>query len=169
MKRCKDCVKEAREERAQRRANGEMVPTVSDELRQQRSERARKMHAEGRFGGSEFGRRGGLARHRINDSVLAYFRDRQDLVNQAIERALRSKGHGYRLRAAEMLIKLDQEEEKIRQSARGAGKAPDEMTQAELEEFVTQALLSQIESGEIDVSNTTIEGLARDVEEASVE
>ena len=149
MTRCKQCTQERREELAQRRAGGEVVPTISDELRQQRSERAKKLHAEGKFGGAEFGRLGGLGRHRINDYVLDYFRERPHLVAQAIEKALRSKSHGYRLRAAELILKDERENERAQKDNRGGATDPAEMTQEQLEEFVMQGLRAQIERGEL--------------------
>ena len=102
MSRCPTCEKNARREAAERRASGEVEGTVtangrvvhfSEAERERRRELAKRLHAEGRFGGAVVGARGGQAvrRHRITDAVLDYFRepDKQQLVIKAFESNLK--------------------------------------------------------------------------------
>jgi hypothetical protein len=110
MSRCPTCEKNARREAAERRASGEVAPVqatngrlmhFSDEERKRRSELAKRLHAEGRFGGAVISSLGGQAprRHRIADAVLDYFRqpDKQDLVIKAVESNLKGKNKPARL------------------------------------------------------------------------
>lgn len=155
MTRCIECVKADREERAQRRASGEVVPAVSEELRQQRSERAKRLNAEGRFGGAEFAK---LAVHpsrrpRLADTLLDWAKENSHLAVKALEANLRSKQKSQRMRALEFMAGLEQSDDKTKAALRGAGKSPEEMSLEELEELVTQGLRAKIESGEIDISS----------------
>lgn len=143
---------ESRQQRAERRANGEVVPTITAEEREKRRQRMLQLHAEGRAGGSEFGKLGGRTRKpRITDALLEWART-DPIINlqvRAIEASLRSKVKSQRMRAVEFLSKLEQDEDKLKAAARGAGKGPDEMSAEELEEFVAQGLAAMIERGEL--------------------
>lgn len=153
MTRCIECVKAEREERRQRRAAGEVVPAVSEELRQVRSDRAKRLHEEGRLGGSAFGQLGGRPRKaRVADVLLEHAREQPDLLTRALDANLRSKNKSQRMRALEFIAGLEQSDDKTRAALRGAGKLPEEMTMEELEELVTQALLAKTRAGEIDLT-----------------
>lgn len=156
---CAECVKRTRKERADRRASGEELPAISDERRQQMSENAKQLHAEGRLGGSKFGKLGGRPRKpRIADAVLEYFRDpsKLDLIIAAYESNLRSRNRSSRLKAAEAINALEFAEDKRSREARGAGKSPEEMTGEELQEFLEQGLAAMIESGDFDPNTITL-------------
>lgn len=177
MSRCPSCEKQARRERAEAKARGEVkgkpdrngrVVAFSDEELQRRSELAKRMHAEGRFGGAVIGARGGNAvrRHRITDAVLDYFRqpDKQDLVINAYESALRGKNKHLRLRAAEAVSRIDEKVAERERADRGGAVDPAGMTQEELQEFVAQGLQAMIARGELPVD---VELADDDVEEVS--
>lgn len=157
MKRCIECVKAARRERSERRAAGEVVPVVSEELRQQRSENAKRLHAEGRLGGAQFARMADHSKRkrRINDLLLEWAREHPELVVGVLERNLRSKNRAAGMRALEHLSKIEVESEKLDITARGAGKAPEEMAPDELREFVEQGIRAQLERGEITIEQLT--------------
>lgn len=149
---CAECVKRVRRERADRRASGEEIEPFSEERRKEMAENAKKLHAEGRLGGSTFGKLGGRPRKpRIADAVLEHFREsgKLDLIIQAYESNLRSRNRGQRLKAAEALSAMEFAEDKRQREARGSGKSPEEMTPDELQEFVAQGLAAMIESGEL--------------------
>lgn len=152
MTRCIECVREARRDRSERRARGEVVPAVTEEERKRRSQLARRLHEQGRFGGPEFGAMGGRPRKpSVNEHLIEHFRERSDLIVRAVESNLRSKNKAHRMRAAEFVSKLELEHDKAQREARGQGKTPEEMTKEELQEFVAAALTARIEAGELDV------------------
>jgi hypothetical protein len=166
MRYCTACVQRGRRERAERRANGEIVPTVTEERRQQMSENAKKLHAEGRLGGSDYGRLGHRARKaKVVDAVLEHFREsgKLQLIIDAYESNLRSRNRPARLKAAEALVAMEFNEDKRMREARGAGKSPDEMTPDELQEFVEQGLAAMIESGEIPADITLSPDAVREI------
>jgi RNase P protein component len=161
MSRCPDCEKTARRERAEAKAKGEIegvpdrngrVVHFSEEERKRRSELAKRLHAEGRFGGAVIGANGGKAvrRHRITDAILEHFRqpDQQDLILRAYESNLRAKNKASRLRAAEALAKLENEAEK-RMLAERTSPDLEAMPDDELANFVQGALEQMIARGEI--------------------
>lgn len=164
MSRCPSCEKEARATaRAEREAgerngqpdrNGRVVH-FSEEERKRRSERAKKLHAEGRFGGAVVGRVGGQAarRHRIFDTVLEHFRQpaQVDLVIKAIESNLKGKNKVARLSAVRELRTAEEKQEERMRFDRGGAIDPAGMTQEELQEFVAQGLEAMIDRGEIPV------------------
>lgn len=177
MSRCPKCEKQARQERAEAKARGEVegkpdrngrVVAFSEEERQRRSDLAKRMHAEGRFGGSVIGARGGSAvrRHRITDAVLEHFRkpDKQDMVINAYESALKGKNKHLRLRAAEAVTRIDEKVAERERADRGGAVDPSGMTQEELQEFVAQGLQAMIARGELPVD---VELDDDDVEEVS--
>lgn len=157
MSRCIDCVQRSRKERQQRRAEGEDVPVVSEELSRMRSDNAKRLHAEGRLGGSRFGKLGGRSRKtRLDETVLEHFRDRTELIVEAYESNLRSRDRTKRLRAANALMEIEREDDSRRRAARGSGKDPHDMDPEELEELIVQGLSAMIDSGEVDMSAITL-------------
>jgi RNase P protein component len=161
MSRCPQCEKEARAARKEAKANGEVegkpdrngrVVVFTEEERRRRSEMAKTLHAEGRFGGAVIGANGGKAvrRHRITDAILEHFRqpDQQDLILRAYESNLRAKNKASRLRAAEALAKLENEAEK-RMLAERTSPDLEAMPDDELANFVQGALEQMIARGEI--------------------
>lgn len=165
MSRCPTCEKNARRERAAAKANGELegatedrngrVVHFSEAERQRRSELAKRLHAEGRFGGAVIGANGGrsVQRHRITDAVLEHFRkpDQQQLVLKAIESNLKGKNKPARLNAVRELRQMEQLQDERMRADRGGAVDPSGMTEEELMEFVAQGLQSMIERGEIPV------------------
>jgi hypothetical protein len=164
MSRCPSCETTARRERAAQRAAGELegrpdrngrVVAFSEEEIKRRSELAKRMHAEGRFGGAVIGRNGGksLGRHRINDALLDYFRqgEKQELVIKAFESNLKGKNKALRLRAAESILRTESMQDERMLRERGGAVDPASMPQEELMEFVAQGLQAMIERGEIPV------------------
>lgn len=168
MSRCPTCEKNARHERAEARAKGELDGAVAtsngrvvhftEEERQRRSELAKKLHAEGRFGGAVVGRAGGQApqRHRIADAVLEHFRqpELQTKVINAFESNLKGKNKTARMTAANNILRLEKEAEERMARERGGAVDPYSMTQAELEEFVLRGLEGMVARGEIEVEST---------------
>jgi len=164
MTRCPTCEKNARRERAAQRASGVLegkpdrngrVVAFSEEERERRSELAKRLHAEGRFGGAVIGSRGGqgVRRHRIADAVLEHFRqdDKQDLVIKAYESNLKGKNKLARLQAANAVTSLEKQQDERMMRERGGAIDPAGMTQEELQEFVAQGLEAMIARGEIPV------------------
>lgn len=155
MARCKSCVMEARREREARRKAGEVVPRFSLEERKRRSDAATRMHAEGRLGGSGYGSLGGRAgrprKPKITDAILEHFQQDQQfqLLVRALESNLRSNRKADRLAAAKEIFKLEIDAEKNRVAARGAAKAPEDMTPDELHELLEQGLSALLESGDL--------------------
>jgi hypothetical protein len=162
MSRCPKCEKQARRERREARANGEVegkpdrngrVVAFSEEERQRRSELAKQLHAEGRFGGAVIGSNGGRAvrRHRLTDSVLEHFRqpEKQDMVIKAVESALKGKNKHLRLRAAESVMRLDEKVAERERADRGGAVDPSAMNKEELEGLIAQGLKEMIERGEL--------------------
>lgn len=166
MSRCPECEKQARKERAAARANGEVdgkpdrngrVVHFSEEERRRRSELAKRLHAEGRFGGAVIGANGGRAiqRHRITDAVLEHFRqpEQQALVIKTLERAFKGKNKHLGLAAYRELRQTEEKAADRERADRGGAMDPASMPQAELEAFVAQlaALYMQemIERGEL--------------------
>jgi len=162
MSRCPKCEKEARAAAREAKAKGEVegkpdrngrVVAFSEEERKRRSELAKRLHAEGRFGGAVIGSNGGKAirRHRLTDAVLEHFRqeDKQDLVIKAYESALKGKNKSLRLRAAESVTRIDEKVAERERADRGGAMDPAGMTADELEAFVVQGIAAKIESGEI--------------------
>ena len=163
MSRCPTCEKNARTERAAARAAGDTEGAVVDRTgrvvvyseaeRQRRSELAKRLHAEGRFGGAVIGARGGQAitRHRITDAVLDHFRqpDEQKLVIDAYRSALKAKDKRLRMTAADKLLDREAKQDERLARDRGGAVDPAAMTHEELEEFVAQGLQAMIERGEI--------------------
>lgn len=166
MATCIACTKRIRAERraakaqVKTKAKGVVESTsrssFSEEERQRRSERAKRLNEEGRFGGAVFGAKGARAprRARLQDAVLEHFRSDQsrvELVVHAYESNLRSRSHSEQLRAAEALRRMEMDEDKRLRDDRGGGKDPYEMTKAELEEFVAQGLKAMMERGELPI------------------
>jgi hypothetical protein len=163
MSRCPACEKQARRERREAKANGDLegatqdrngrVVQFTEEERKRRSDLAKRLHAEGRFGGPVVGARGGQAikRHRITDAVLDHFRepDMQELVIKAYVSNLKGKNRPARLRAAESLLQREEKQDERMRSDRGGAVDPAGMTQDQLMEFVEQGLLAMMERGEI--------------------
>jgi hypothetical protein len=166
MSRCPVCEKQARQERAEARARGEVegkpdrngrVVAFSEEERKRRSELAKRLHAEGRFGGAVIGANGGRAvrRHRLTDTVLEHFRqdDQQGMVIKAIESALKGKNKPLRARTAFDILRLDEKVAERERADRGGAVDPAGMTAEELQAFVVQGIESMIASGEIELSD----------------
>lgn len=176
MSRCPSCEREARHKAAEKKSKGELegqpdrngrVVAFSEEERQRRSELAKRLHAEGRFGGAVIGARGGsgISRHRISDAVLEHFRDpdKQDLVIKAYESALKGKNKHLRVRAADSIMKVDKETAERERADRGGVIDPSGMTTAELEAFVAQGLAAMIERGEVQADITLDDDAVQDV------
>lgn len=177
MSRCPECEKEARRARREARANGQVegkpdrngrVVAFSEEERKRRSELAKRLHAEGRFGGAVIGANGGKAvrRHRITDAVLDHFRqpDKQELVLKAIESNLKGKNKLARLSAVRELRQMEEKQDDRMRADRGGAIDPSVMTQEELQEFVAQGLEAMIERGEIAADIVLGEDAVREVE-----
>lgn len=142
-----------------RRAEGDDLPAITEDRRREMAENAKRLHAEGRLGGSTFGRLGGRPRKpRIGEAVIDHFRGNSmlELVIQAYESNLRSRNRGQRLRAAEALNNLEQMEDKRLREARGSGKDPSDMQPEELQAFLEQGIAALIEEGEIDMTALTL-------------
>lgn len=169
MSRCPTCEKNARTERAAAKARGETdgatverggrVVVYSEAERERRSQVAKRLHAEGRFGGAVIGRNGGRSvhRHRITDAVLDHFRqpDEQQLVIKAFEGALKGKSKSLRLRAANDILRNEAQQDERLARDRGGSVDPAAMTQEELQEFVAQGLEAMIARGEISADVVT--------------
>lgn len=178
MSRCPTCEKNARRYNADAKANGELDGAVqttngrvvhfSEAERKRRSELAKRLHAEGRFGGSVIGARGGAAiqRHRIADAVVDHFRqdDMQALVIRAFESNLKSKSKVARRQAANDVLRIERDQDDRLRADRGGVVDPSGMTQEELEAFVQQGLLAMMERGEIPVDIVLDDDAAQDVE-----
>jgi len=162
MSRCPECEKAARQARREARERGEVegkpdrngrIMHFSEAERRRRSERAKQLHAEGRFGGALIGANGGRAvnRHRITDAVLDHFRqpDKQDLVIKALEGAFKGKNKHLRLTAFRELRMTEEKALERERADRGGAADPSSMTQDELREFVAQGIQAMIERGEI--------------------
>lgn len=160
MSRCPECEKKARKERAAEREagvtgqpdrNGRIVH-FSDEERKRRSELAKRLHKEGRFGGAVIGANGGKAigRQRIADAVLDHFRqpDQQELVIKAYESNLKGKSKLGRLQAAEAIMRQEKVADERMARDRGGAVDPSSMTEDELLEFVTQGISAMVARGE---------------------
>ena len=158
MSRCPSCEKEARVAAAERRSKGEVegqpdrngrVVAFSEEERKRRSELAKRLHAEGRFGGAVIGARGGMgvSRHRISDAVLEHFRqpENQELIVNAYRSALKGKNKHLRVRAADSLMKVDKDTAERERADRGGAIDPSGMTYEELKAFVAQGVQAMIE------------------------
>lgn len=161
MSRCKTCEKNARRYREEAKASGALEGEpdrsgrmlLTPEERARRSQLARQLHAEGRFGGAVIGRAGGRAvrRHRLTDAVLEHFRqpEEQELVIQTIRKALKGKNKHLGARTAFDLLRMEEKIADRERADRGGAVDPAGMTQEELEEFVAQGLQAMIERGEI--------------------
>jgi hypothetical protein len=164
MSRCPECEKQARRERAAAKASGEIegqpdrngrVMHFSDAERQRRSELAKRLHAEGRLGGPVNGRLGGqgVRKNRITDAVLEHFRqpEKQQLVIRAYESNLKAKNKPDRLKAAELIARMEEKADDRLRADRGGAVDPAAMTDDELLEFVAQGIQTAISRGEIPV------------------
>lgn len=165
MSRCPTCEKNARRSNAEARAAGELDGAVetsngrvvhfSEAERRRRSELAKRLHAEGRFGGSVIGARGGQAikRHRIADAVVEHFRqdDMQALVLRAFESNLKGKSKVARRQAANDVLRIEREQDDRLRADRGGAVDPSSMPEEELLELVAQGLEAMIARGEIPV------------------
>lgn len=165
MSRCPTCEKNARRYNADARANGELDGAVqttngrvvhfSEAERARRSALAKKMHAEGRFGGAVIGARGGAAvkRHRIADAVVDHFRqdDMQALILRAFESNLKGKSKVARRQAANDVLRIEREQDDRLRNDRGGAVDPSSMPEDELLELVAQGLEAMITRGEIPV------------------
>jgi hypothetical protein len=162
MSRCPNCEKQARKERSSKRAAGEIEGTpdrngrvvyFSEEEKKRRSELAKRLHAEGRFGGAAVGALGGqsLRRHRITDAVLEHFRqpDKQDLVIRAYESALKGKNKTLRLRAAGEITRIDEKVADRDRADRGGSVDPQSLTDDQLVELVAQGIEAMMAGGEM--------------------
>jgi hypothetical protein len=177
MSRCPECEKAARRASAEARANGQVegkpdrngrVVHFSEEERKRRSEVAKRLHAEGRFGGAVIGSNGGKAikRHRITDAVLEHFRqpDQQQLVIKAIESNLKGKNKLARLSAVREIRTMEEKQDDRLRADRGGAVDPSGMTLEELQELVVQGLEGMIERGEIAADIVLGEDAVREVE-----
>lgn len=162
MSRCTICERNVRSARAEEKENGAdpgqpdrngRLVSFSEEERKRRSELAKRLHAEGRFGGSVVGARGGRAvnRHRITDAVLDHFRqpDKQDMVINALERALKGKNKHLGLAAYRELRTTEEKAIERERADRGGAVDPHAMTDDALEEFVAQGIEAIIARGEL--------------------
>lgn len=178
MSRCPECEKSARRARAEAKATGELgdgkpdrngrVVHFSEEERKRRSELAKRLHEEGRFGGAVIGRNGGKAirRHRIGDAVLEYFRqpDKQDMVIKAIESNLKGKNKLARLSAVREIGRLEERQDDRLSRDRGGAGDPAELPQHELEELAMQAVEAMIERGQIPADIVLDDSAVQEVE-----
>jgi hypothetical protein len=175
MARCPVCETKARKKNAAERAAGERegkpdrngrIVHFSDEERQRRSELAKRLRAEGKFGGAAVGRLGGqsISRHRITDSVLENFRqpEKQDLVIKAIESALKSKSKALRLRAAESVMRTEAQQDERMSRDRGGAVDPSSLNDEQLLELVAQGVEALLASG--DVPTGFIDATAEDAD-----
>jgi hypothetical protein len=164
MSRCPTCEKEARAAAREARARGEVegkpdrngrVVHFSEAEIKRRSDLAKRLHAEGRFGGAVIGRTGGKAvkRHRITDAVLEHFRqpDKQEMVIKAIESNLKGKNKQARLSAVREIRQMEEKQDERLARDRGGGPNPAEMPEHELKELAMQAIEAMIEAGELPV------------------
>lgn len=162
MSRCPKCEKEARAAAREAKARGEVegkpdrngrVVVFTDEERQRRSDLAKRLHAEGRFGGAVIGANGGkaISRHRITDAVLEHFRqpEKQELVIKAVEGALKGKNKNLRLAAYRELRVTEEKQVERERADRGGAVDPASLNDDELRELVAQAVATMIDSGEI--------------------
>lgn len=177
MSRCKTCEKNARRYNADAKEAGELDGAVetangrvvhfSEAERKRRSELAKKMHAEGRFGGSVISSRGGAAvrRHRIADAVVDHFRqpDMQALVLRAFESNLKGKSKTARRQAANDVIRIEREQDDRLRADRGGALDPSSLPDDELLELVAQGLEAMIAGGQIP-ADIVIEDDVQDVD-----
>lgn len=155
MRKCVECVQARRDEIAAARARGEDVPRVSVEERKRRSEQAIRLHEEGRLGGSEFGRQGGIASGQarrvpsISEGILEHFRQdsKFELVVRAFESNLRAQSHPARLAAAREIVRMDQASEEFKLKLLGQGKRPEDLTPEELQKILEEGLLKMLTRG----------------------
>jgi hypothetical protein len=169
MSRCPACEKEARAAAREARERGERegqpdrngrVVAFSEEERKRRSELAKRLHAEGRFGGAVIRGTGSQSprRHRIADAVLDNFRqpDEQKLVINAYRSALKGKNKALRVRAADAVLRIDAQVAERERADRGGAVDPASMTQEELQEFVAQGLEAMMARGEISLADVEL-------------
>jgi hypothetical protein len=161
MSRCPKCETAARKQQAEAKARGELagkpdrngrIVAFSEEERQRRSLRAKQLHEKGLLGGAMNGAKGGrgVRRHRVTDAVLEHFRqpEKQELVINAFESALKGNSKALRLRAAESVMKVD-EKSAAQERINGADLAS--MHEDDLKELVMQGIEAMIERGELPV------------------
>jgi len=93
-----------------------MARELTDAERQRRSELAKRLHAEGKFGGSEFGKLGGRPRRqRATELVAEEARDNAKLIVEAFKDALGKENHpNTRVRAATEWLSIEAKEEELR-------------------------------------------------------
>jgi hypothetical protein len=173
MSRCIACEKEAREQAKEAKAAGERGEDpgkrgyFSPEERERRSALARRMHAEGRFGGALIGRAGGSAprRRRITDAVLEHFRqpDEQELIIQTIRKALKGKNRNLGSRVAFQLLATEEKVAERERADRGGVFDPDSKTDDELREFLEQAFATMIARGEMPVDLELSDDAVQDI------
>ena len=99
--------------------NGDKKPkkNLSPEVRQAASERAKKLHAEGRLGGSKFGRMGGRPRKKRTSESVAEAAEKQanreDIVRVFEDAVQDNQPIGVRLKGAEAWLAIEREERKL--------------------------------------------------------
>lgn len=149
-RRCIACVKAARNKSTSPIA-GEAGLQISDEERQRRSELATRLHAEGKLGGSENGKKGGRPRAKsITEAVIEEFRDDVEPVISALKVGLRSESDSTRVRAVQVLTNLEQQMEDRLLKARGGGKPLEEMSREELQATILEGVRRLQEQGRLD-------------------
>jgi hypothetical protein len=177
MSRCPTCEKNARRASAEARANGQLEGAVetrngrvvhfSEEERRRRSERAKELHAQGRFGGRAIGARGGQAvnRHRITDAVVDHFRQpgEKQLIIDTIRKALKGKNKHLGSRVAFDLLRMEERVAERERAERGGAVNPSDMPDDELVALVEQGITAMIERGEIPVDLVLGEDQVQDV------
>jgi hypothetical protein len=177
MSRCPTCEKNARRTNAEARAAGELdgaVETVngrvvhfSEEERKRRSELAKRLHAQGRFGGKIAGAGGAaVKRHRIADAVVDHFRkpDMQELVLRAFESNLRGKNKTARRQAANDVLRIEREQDDRLRADRGGALDPSSLPDDELLELVAQGIEAMIAGGQVPADIVLDESNVQDVE-----
>ena len=99
--------------------NGDKKPkkNLSPEVRQAASERAKKLHAEGRLGGSKFGKLGGRPRKKRTSERVAEAAAKQanheDIVRVFEDAVADNQPIGVRLKGAEAWLAIEREERKL--------------------------------------------------------
>jgi hypothetical protein len=98
-------------------SNGKKKKNLSPEVRQAASDRAKKLHAEGKLGGAKFGRMGGRPRKKRASETVAEAAvkqaNREDIVRVFEDAVADSQPIGVRLKGAEAWLAIEREERKL--------------------------------------------------------
>ena len=87
---------------------------ISPEERQRRSERARQLHAEGKFGGAQHGAKGGRPRKkRASEIVAAKAEEQADEIVAAFLRGVRDPDAKTAVMAAEKWLRVENQEAEL--------------------------------------------------------